>query len=722
MKTNNHAVNSAPRLLQPGRNCWQIARADRFSMLVDAEVYFRTLRQAILRARHSVYILSWDIDSRVLLVPEGANDGYPEQFGDFLHAVAEECPDVHIRILNWNFAMLYALERNWPINRLGWGKHRRVRFELDAQHPVGASHHQKVVVIDDALAFVGGLDITRCRWDTPDHACKSTLRRDSNGNDYDPFHDVQAMVQGEAARALGELARTRWERATGKRPRAPGKEATRNLWPRDIAPDLTAVDIGIARTEPACNGRNGVYEVRQLHLDAIAAARKRLFFENQYVTSDLICKALAERLGEEQPPEVMIVTPRNQSGWLEQATMGVLRTRVHKRLKDADRFGRYRMYCAHLPGLKETSCLNVHSKVFAVDDDVLAIGSANLSNRSMSLDTECKLVIEAHGERRDEIRAAIARMRNRLLAEHLDTEPEIVQRELEQRDSLHETVEALKSEERTLREFEPETNPELDALIPEQAAFDPEKPIDADELVEQFVPPDINRPVPARLIVTGLLAVILVVLACAWRWTPLGDYVNLASMVKLAQSLQALPFTPVAVVIGYVVAGLLMVPVTLLIGVTGLVFGPLAGGIYAIAGTTLSALVTYAIGRYLGKDGVQKYIGTRMGRISRRLAKQGIVAMFVTRLLPVAPFTMVNILAGALQIRTRDYLIGTILGMLPGIIITVTFAHHLAEAVRHPTIGGILLMVGLAALLIVLAIGLQRVFQRRSNAAAEAAQ
>jgi phospholipase D1/2 len=148
--------------------------------------------------------------------------------------------------------------------------------------------------------------------------------------------------------------------------------------------------------------------------------------------------------------------------------------------------------------------------------------------------------------------------------------------------------------------------------------------------------------------------------------------------------------------------------------VTGLVFGPLTGGIYATAGTLLSAAVTYGLGRYLGKDGVQKYIGARMGRISRQLAKQGIVAMVVTRMLPVAPFTMINILAGALQIRVRDYFIGTMLGMLPGIVITVTFAHHLAEAVRNPSAGGIALMGGLAVLLIAIAIGLQRVFQRRS--------
>ena len=212
---------------------------------------------------------------------------------------------------------------------------------------------------------------------------------------------------------------------------------------------------------------------------------------------------------------------------------------------------------------------------------------------------------------------------------------------------------------------------------------------------------------------------LLVGLAIAWRWTPLGDMVNLASMIKLAKSLQALPFTPLAVILGYVVAGLLMVPITLMIGVTGLVFGPLTGGMYATAGTLLSALVTYGIGRYLGQDGVQRYVGTRMTRISKRLAKQGIVAMVVTRLLPVAPFTMINVLAGALQIRLRDYFIGTVLGMFPGIVITVTFAHHLAQAVRHPTLGGIALMVGVALLLIGIAIGLQRVFQRRSEAKAQ---
>ena len=205
-----------PGLLQAGHNCWRIERAQRFSLLVDAASYFSAVRAAIRAARHSIFILSWDIDSRTCLVPGGANDGYPEQLGDFLHAVVSSRPDLHAYVLNWDFAMLYALEREWlPLYKMDWRTHRRLSFRMDGKHPIGASHHQKVVVIDDAVAFVGGLDLTRCRWDTPQHAPDESLRCDTNSKPYPPFHDVQSIVDGDVARALGELCRARWQRATG---------------------------------------------------------------------------------------------------------------------------------------------------------------------------------------------------------------------------------------------------------------------------------------------------------------------------------------------------------------------------------------------------------------------------------------------------------------------------------------------------------------------------
>lgn len=712
------AISSRPtpmRLLQPGRNCWRIARAGRFAMLVDAEDYFRAVRVAIRNARHSIFILSWDIDSRMRLIPGGADDGFPEPLGDFLHAVVASRPGLQAYVLNWDFAMLYALEREWlPAYKLDWRTHRRLAFRMDAHHPVGGSHHQKVVVVDDAVAFVGGLDLTRCRWDSPAHRCNDPLRCDSDGKPYAPFHDVQAVVDGDAARVLGELARTRWRRSGGAEPVAPAT-VVEDRWPQCVQPELTDVDVAVSRTEPEFEGRPGVHEVRQLHLDAIAAARRWLFFENQYFTSGTIADALGARLREPDGPEVMIVSPQTQSGWLEQATMGVLRARVHAHLKSADTHDRYRMYCPHVPGLG-AQCLNVHSKVYTVDDELLSIGSANLSSRSMALDTECNLTIEACGDER--IRRAIAAMRNRLLAEHLDTQPERVRQVMAQHGGLHAAVAALQQSERQLRVMEPAASPELDSLIPEQAIFDPEKPIRADELAREFVPREARRPLPWRIARVGMLAIALALLAVAWRWTPLRDYINLAALVGFARELDALPFTPLAVVGSYVLAGLAMVPVMLLIAVTGVVFGPLLGTLYAVMGAMLSAACAYGIGHWLGRDTVRRVLGPRINRLSQRLAKQGILAMVVVRVLPIAPFTVVNIVAGASHIRFRDYMIGTLLGMLPGITMTVTFVHHLAEAVRNPSPGTVAVLAMVAALIISVAVGLQRLLKRKEDMAA----
>jgi phosphatidylserine/phosphatidylglycerophosphate/cardiolipin synthase-like enzyme/uncharacterized membrane protein YdjX (TVP38/TMEM64 family) len=706
----------ASAILQPGKNCWRIERASRFGLLIDGDAYFRAVRNAIVHARHSVFILSWDIDSRMRLVPQGANDGFPEPLAEFLEAVVAARPQLHVYVLNWDFAMLYALEREHPDSiKLRWRTKPRLQFCMDGRHPVGASHHQKVVTVDDAVAFVGGLDLTRCRWDTPEHACKEPLRCDPDGKPYAPFHDVQAVVDGAAARALGELARERWHRATGRK--AVGLcDIEADPWPVDTQPDLTDVDVAIARTEPTFEDDPGVFEVRQLHLDAIAAAKRHLFFESQYFTSGLVAGALASRLQEDDGPEVLIVSPDMQCGWLEEATMGVLRSRVHRQLRASDHHGRYAMSCPAVPGL-DTDCLNVHSKVFTVDDILFGIGSANLSNRSMSLDTECHLAIEAKGPQEEQarIRTAIASMRNRLLAEHLGTEPETVGKGIAEQGSLLRVVDMLRREGRHLKRFEPSANADLDALMPTSSLIDPEEPIDADFIMSELLPHDSGRKAPGRLAALGMLALGLATLAVIWHWTPLREWVNLDALVSIAQYLDALPFSPLVIVAAYAIASVLMVPVTLLIAVIGIVFGPVEGAVYAITGTLTSAALSYAIGWKLGRDAVRRLVGPRINRLSQRVARQGILAMMVVRFLPVAPFTMVNVIAGASHIRFRDYMIGTGLGMTPGIVITVTFVHHLVEALRSPTPASVGMLVLVVALLITLALGLQRLVGRRAQ-------
>ena len=114
--------------------------------------------------------------------------------------------------------MIYTLEREFfPRYKLKWRTHKNIHFHLDGAHPAGASQHQKIVVVDDAVAFVGGFDLSKWRWDTPEHAIDNELRIDPDGKPYPPFHDVQMLVDGDAAEALGELARERWHIAAGKK-------------------------------------------------------------------------------------------------------------------------------------------------------------------------------------------------------------------------------------------------------------------------------------------------------------------------------------------------------------------------------------------------------------------------------------------------------------------------------------------------------------------------
>lgn len=694
------------RVLAAGRNCWRIEHARRFRLLVDGAEYFTAVRKAIAQARRTIFILGWDIDSRVRLTPEGPDDGLPEGLCDFINAVVASRRNLRAYILSWDFAMLFALEREWlPVYKLDWRTHPRLSFRLDADHPVGASHHQKVVVIDDALAFVGGLDLTQRRWDTREHAPETAGRRDVNGAPYPPFHDVQAMVDGDAARALGELARARWQRAVGRRARSLDAAPERDAWPPAYAPDITDVEVAIARTEPAFNGQPGVREIRQLHFDMIAAARRYLYMENQYFSSSAIAQRLAQRLRETEGPEVVVISPRRESGWLEETTMGVLRARLHQRLREADPAGRYRMYCPDVPQLA-TGCLNLHSKLFTADDDVLTIGSANLSNRSMGFDTECNLVLEAAGEER--VRRAIAGMRNRLLGEHLGTDPAQVAAEIVRRSSLVGAIEALRGPRRTLHPLEPLVTADIDALVPDEALIDPERPIDPDELVADFVPPEAKRPAANRMARTAILVLLLAALAAAWRWTPLRDWLDIGLLVGMADRLEAAPFTPLAVIGAYVVAGLIVMPVTVLIAVTGIVFGPVFGALYALAGGLASAAVTYAIGRRLGRDTVRRLAGGRLNRISKQLARRGVLAIAVVRMLPLAPFTIVNVVAGASHIGLRDFLLGTVLGMTPGILATVVFVDRIVEALRNPGIGTFVSLAAVAGVLVALAVMLRR--------------
>jgi len=679
---NHNQQPGGGRILAPGRNCWRLERASRVAFLVDGVAYFRALAAAIAHARHSILLLGWDFHSRIRLLRDGSLPDNEDTLIAHLERAVQRRRRLRIHILEWDFAMIYAAEREFlPLLRFGFQTHKRIHFRLDDRHPAGASHHQKLAVIDDGLAFAGGLDLAACRWDTPGHAAKDPRRSDPGFESYAPFHDVQAAVDGAAARALGELARQRWRAATGRRLSAP--PAVDAVWPETLAVDVRDVDVAIARTAPAYGGRPEVREVEQLYLDAIRSARSHIYLENQYLTANSVGEALAERLREPDGPEIVAVLPQSCSGWLEELSMGVLRARLVERLRQADRHRRLRLLCPTLPGVPDSE-YTLHSKLCVVDDRFLRLGSANLSNRSMGLDTECDLALECDGS--GALAGAIAGLRNRLLGEHLNAPADRVAELLRERGSLIGAVEALRGSERTLRALDTAGLGWAEELVPASSLADPERPVDFAALKRQVLddpgPEEGGGPSALRRVGSALLA--LVLLAAAWRWTPLSEWVTPERLGELATALREQPAGLFVAWLAFALASVVMVPVTALIVAYSLTFGWGLGAALAFSGAVLGAALTYALGRSLWRDTVRRLAGRRLNRLSERMARRGVLSVAMLRVVPVAPFTVVNLAAGASHIRFGDFLLGTALGMAPGTVALCLLADRAVAAVVAP--------------------------------------
>jgi uncharacterized membrane protein YdjX (TVP38/TMEM64 family) len=502
-------------------------------------------------------------------------------------------------------------------------------------------------------------------------------------------------VNGEAAARLGELTRERWSRATGTKV-PPPKASEGDPWPDDLPPDLESVDVAIARTEAAYKGREAVREVETLYRDSIAAARRWIYIENQYLTSKVLEESLAPRLLEPEGPEILIVLPRQCSGWLQETVMGNLRDAVLHKLRGADRHGRLRVYFPRASPSDEDTVM-VHAKVMVVDDRLVRVGSANLSNRSMGLDSECDLAIESAGEER--VERAVALFRNRLLAEHLGASTEEVAEAVEWGNSLIRAVETLQGRDHSLVPLPAGDSEWIEAFSTSSELLDPERPMELDHMIDEFVQEEEEKKGWGGRIKLALLICLLAGLALLWRFGPLGEWLNQETAVALAHKVAQGPAPAGYVILTFVAGGLVFLPVTAMIAATAAVFDPVTAFLYAMGGSMASATVSYWMGSVLGRDLVRRIAGRRLNRLSRRLAKRGFVSVFVVRMVPVAPFPAVNLVAGASHIRFRDFFFGTLAGMSPGIFGVTLLTDRVKNLFREPGLTSILSLLVVVVLL-----------------------
>lgn len=392
----------------PRRTHYRKSSSQLWKLYWEAGPYYERVAEALECAHSYVIFVGWQIDSRVELKLDRH-----EGFRDLVLRACRENPNLHVYFLMWDYAYFYVFEREL-LQGLVWDNiHERVHFVFDNRHPYGGSHHEKLVVVDGELAFVGGVDICNDRWDMPGHAYDDptrSLRHD--GEEHSPYHDVIVELRGEVAADLVDYVRDRWEGLSSiPFPARPRRVLGEGEGRYPVLMSRTRAHVGVER--PLL-----VRESEFLFRELIRSAQRQLVIENQYYWSeamnDELIRLLRARAGTDF--RLFIVVPSHQGGSFAFRMMGHQQTLLLDRLTQvaAETGTRMVLGCpfARSPDGRSEKSIYVHSKVLVVDDRFLAIGSSNINNRGFRLDTEINLTLV--GET-DDVRNEIAEQSRRIV-------------------------------------------------------------------------------------------------------------------------------------------------------------------------------------------------------------------------------------------------------------------------------------------------------------------
>jgi phosphatidylserine/phosphatidylglycerophosphate/cardiolipin synthase-like enzyme len=516
-------------IIQPGRNAWRQVHAEDAGLLVDAADYYHAVYWAARSARRYVLMSGWQFDSGVpLLRGADAPPGAEVRLLKFLDGLCRQRPDLRVYLLAWDFHIVLAGEREWLQRVLfHWMTSSNFHFRFDDHPAGGGSHHQKFVVVDGGLAFLGGMDVCEARWDDRRHLAHNPLRT-SRGRPQKPYHDVQAWFTGrDAVSAVEELFCERWGRAGGP-PLELGPARQPDLTLRGSVP-IGPGAIALSRTDPRPDGP-AVREVERLFEDAIDLARRLIYIETQYFSSRRIREALMRRMRARDGAAVQIVMLVNEraEALKEEVAVGLRQAQNLEILRGvaAETGCALGCYFTRCDGMSDVfRATYIHSKVLVVDDRFLTVGSANLTNRSLGLDSELHASWEAEGDASPLV-DAIRGVRVSLLAEATGLADVDAGAVLGPIEGLVDRLDALAGRPgaRLQRHGAPSTAQQvvMQVVDPEDLPFDAET-FEADDRTGRSEPADEHRPrgllvrLAGPLAATGALALAGVLAHRTWR-------------------------------------------------------------------------------------------------------------------------------------------------------------------------------------------------------------
>jgi phospholipase D1/2 len=696
-------------IFEPGRNCWREEVATQASLLVDYANYYRAVFESICKARRSVFILGWDIDTRIELL-RGADrfdKKCPVELFELINWKARQNPDIRFYVNKWNYSYFFARDRELLAGlKWRWRTPPNVQYVADSVTPIAGCHHQKIIVVDDEIAFCGGMDIAPCRWDRREHFPVNANRRDPDGIhsiarkvSFGPYHDIQMIVAGPAARSLAEWARYRWKRAKRSEaiPLFPGSDKKfPPSWPDSVPVDFKDVPMAIARTAPAMRRERPVREIETMLLDEIAQAENFVYIENQFLTVEKIARALNERLRQKTGMRVLIISCDVPKGVMEAKAMWTGRVIFNDILKAGGVAAR--AVIAHpvsrVRGVEEP--VRIHSKLMIVDDRFLHVGSANINNRSFGFDTECDLVIEG---RDPATRTRIAALRNDLIREHTGQKIEKISESILRGKDVDFFLNYLTTSRQHLRKIDDEH-------------FRHERFAKAARLVAD---PG-HTLIPGRSLALAVLLVLAVAaLPLAWKFTPLAAFATPERIAPLLESARASAWTVPGLILLYVAFTAILFPVVILDVSTVMVFGLPWGLLLALTGASASATLGFYAGRLTRMRPMKMSDGRADMKVMEYLKNISIAGMVLLRMLPVAPFSVVNFTVGMSRMPFMVFIAGTWLGLLPGLFMMSVLRGSLLQLWRHFDLEhGLTLGAGVLLWLSVLA-AVNRLAHRRRN-------
>ncbi len=476
--------------------------------------------------------------------------------------------------------------------------------------------------------------------------------------------------------------------------------ATTAIWPKSIAVAFEGIEVAIALTYPKFQSYPAARHIETLYLDSIRSAERSIYIENQYLTSKVLVDALCSRLAEDNGPEIVMLLTRD-AGWAEDMTMGRMRNRLLEKLRAADRHDRFRCFYPCIDDGDEQQ-VYVHAKLMIVDQRILITGSANLSNRSMRVDTELNL-----GFVEKEARPYIQNLQAQLLAMHLHKRDRDIRESLQESKSLIQTIDALNPDSgNRLKPLLASCESDWERRLADTQLLDPDEPISPIHNVWGALKAQSDlywhdRPgspyLKAFKIASWLVAFLVTGLVIAQLWK---SGFNQEQATTLLASFEDKPGMVPLVVAVFVVGGIIAVPINLLVIATALTLGSWTAIACGLTGSLLAAAASFAIGHHFGKPLIRRIIGERLDTIIQSLRGRGVGSMIVLRLLPIAPFGLLNLVAGVSGLRFRVYMIGTAIGMLPGLVAVVLTTNHFQKAIENPTPHTWLIFLALAGLVL----------------------